>query len=86
MPSGVDCLDYYTKKIEAQTGLITEVPVHNQYSHGADAFRTFVEAAKAGMLEGRATLERQMRNAQRPSAVTRERPSGWQENRRRVAH
>ena len=86
MPCGIDCLDYYTKKIEAQTGLITEVPVHNQYSHGADAFRTFVEAAKAGMLEGRATLERQMRNAQRPSAVTRERPAGWQENRRRVAH
>jgi len=52
MPSGIDCLDFYTKKIEAQTGMITEVPVHNQYSHGADAARTFSEAYAQGMLEG----------------------------------
>lgn len=79
MPSGIDCLDYYTKKIEAQTGLITEVPVHNQYSHGADAFRTFVEALKRGMLEGRAMIEREMR---RPSMEVHREPSGqrgrWQ--------
>ena len=41
MPSGLDCLDFYTKKEEATTGLIKDVPVHNQYSHGADALRTF---------------------------------------------
>lgn len=52
MPSGIDCLDFYTKKVEAQTGMITEIPVHNQYSHGADAFRTFVEAQKNGLIEG----------------------------------
>ena len=52
MPSGIDCLDFYTKKIEASTGLITEVPVHNQYSHGADAARTFSEAYSKRMLEG----------------------------------
>lgn len=52
MPSGIDCLDYYTKKIEASTGLIKEVPVHNQYSHGADALRTFAEAYALRMLEG----------------------------------
>jgi hypothetical protein len=52
MPSGLDCLDYYTKKLEVQTGLIKDVPVHNQYSHGADAMRTFAEAWGAGMLEG----------------------------------
>lgn len=61
MPSGIDCLDYYTKKIEEQTGMIGETPVHNQYSHGADAFRTFVEAAKRGLLEGRSAIEQQMR-------------------------
>ena len=52
MPSGIDCLDFYTKKVEASTGLITEVPVHNQYSHGADAARTFSEAYSKRMLEG----------------------------------
>ena len=52
MPSGIDCLDFYTKKVEAQTGMITEIPVHNQYSHGADAFRTFVEAQKNGLIDG----------------------------------
>ena len=51
MPSGIDCLDYYTKKVETQTGLIRDVPVHNQYSHGADAMRTFAEAYGAGMLD-----------------------------------
>jgi len=52
MPSGIDCLDFYTKKIETQTGMITEIPVHNQYSHGADAFRTMVEAYKNGLIAG----------------------------------
>jgi phage terminase large subunit len=52
MPSGIDCLDFYTKKIEAQTGLIREEPVHNQYSHGADALRTFSEAYTSRLLEG----------------------------------
>ena len=73
MPSGIDCLDYYTKKIEATTGLITETPVHNQYSHGADAFRTFVEAMKRGLLEGRSVMEQNMRNTK--IEVNREAPS-----------
>jgi hypothetical protein len=63
MPSGIDCLDYYTKRVEATTGMIKEEPVHDQYSHGADAFRTFVEAWKSGVLGGNGPLERQMRVA-----------------------
>jgi hypothetical protein len=51
-PSGLDCLDYYTKKIITRTGLISEEPDHNQYSHGADAFRTMVEAYGKRMIEG----------------------------------
>jgi hypothetical protein len=83
MPCGIDCLDYYTKKIEVQTGMITEKPDHNQYSHGADAFRTFVEALTHGLLDGRSPVERVMRNETRRTVmVTRERPPGWQENRR----
>jgi phage terminase large subunit len=50
MPSGIDCLDYYSKKVEAQSGIITDVPIHNQYSHGADALRTLAEASKQGMV------------------------------------
>ena len=56
MPSGIDCLDFYTKKVDATTGLIMEVPVHNQYSHGADAARTFSEAYSKRMLEGTSTF------------------------------
>lgn len=52
MPSGIDCLDFYTKKVEEQTGMITEVPVHNEFSHGADAARTFAEAYANKMLDG----------------------------------
>ena len=56
MPSGIDCLDYYSKKQEATTGLILDVPVHNQFSHGADALRTFGEAYSHGMLEGNSEI------------------------------
>ena len=84
MPCGIDCLDYYTKKIEVQTGLITEKPEHNQYSHGADAFRTFVEALTHGLVEGRSPVERLMvEPVRRHPIVTRERPPGWQQQRMR---
>lgn len=52
MPTGIDCLDYYSKKEDATTGIIQDVPVHNQYSHGADALRTMAEAQRLGLIEG----------------------------------
>lgn len=36
---GVDCLDNYRKKLDQKTGEFLEAPVHDKYSHGADAFR-----------------------------------------------
>ena len=51
-PSGIDCLDYYTKKIIVQTGAMSEIPNHDQYSHGADAFRTWVEAYQNHQIDG----------------------------------
>jgi hypothetical protein len=51
LPSGLDCLDLYSKK-ERTDGIPGEEPDHNAYSHGADALRTFVEAFKLGMLDG----------------------------------
>lgn len=50
MPSGIDCLDYYSKKEDVTSGVITDVPVHDQYSHGADALRTLAEAYRQGMV------------------------------------
>lgn len=52
MPSGVDCLDFYCKKEDVSTGIIRDIPVHNQFSHGADALRTFAEAEAKGLLAG----------------------------------
>lgn len=73
MPSGIDCLDYYTKKVDEKAGLITDVPVHNQFSHGADAFRTFASAYAHRMLEGTSVVAAA---ARRPEiTVTRERPN-----------
>ncbi len=58
MPSGVDCLDYYHKKEDSSTGIIEDVIVHDEYSHGADAFRTMGEAYALKMLEGTSELAR----------------------------
>lgn len=76
MPSGIDCLDFYTKKEEATTGLILDVPVHNQYSHGADALRTFGEAYSQGMLEGTSVFAE---SAWKNKVIVSRNPSGPQE-------
>jgi len=36
---GVDCLDNYRKKYDHKIGEFMDSPVHDKYSHGADAFR-----------------------------------------------
>ena len=51
LPSGLDCLDLYSKK-ERTDGVPGEEPDHNAYSHGADGLRTFIEAFKKGMIDG----------------------------------
>lgn len=62
MPSGVDCLDYYRKKEDASSGYVTDVPVHDQYSHGASALRTLAEAHKRGLIEGTSFTARESRH------------------------
>jgi phage terminase large subunit len=52
MPSGIDCLDYYSKREDATSGFIKDEPVHDQYSHGASALHTLAEAHDKGMIEG----------------------------------
>lgn len=51
LPSGLACLSGYHSQIEAVGGKINEVPVHDESSHGADAFRTFAEAHQRGLLD-----------------------------------
>ena len=51
-PSGIDCLEYYHRREENINGIIGEQPVHDEFSHGADALRTLAEAHRLGMIEG----------------------------------
>jgi hypothetical protein len=51
LPAGLSALSGYHTVVEAVGGKITENPVHDQSSHGADALRTFAEAHSRGMLE-----------------------------------
>ena len=71
LPSGIDCLDYYTKK-EPEDGQVEDKPEHNAYSHGADALRTMSEAHKLGMIEGTSRVARESarEGRSRPAVLT----------------
>lgn len=51
MPSGIDCIENYHTKEDVAGGIIRETPVHDAYSHSADALRTFGEAFARGMVQ-----------------------------------
>lgn len=40
---GIDCLRNYSRKFDDQTKTFSPKPMHNQWSHGADSFRTGFE-------------------------------------------
>lgn len=51
-PSGVACLEGYSKDVGAAAGMrLREMPKHDLFSHSADSFRTFAEAWKRGMVD-----------------------------------
>ena len=51
-PSGVACLEGYQKDSgAAAVAKLREMPKHDLFSHSADAFRTFGEAHRRGMIE-----------------------------------
>lgn len=54
-PSGVACLEGYTKAPPGTGGQLREMPLHNEFSHSSDAFRTFAEAWRLGMVDASAT-------------------------------
>ena len=52
IPSGLDCLEFYHKKTETESGIIHEEPVHDRFSNGADALRTMGESHRNGLIDG----------------------------------
>jgi hypothetical protein len=59
IPSGLDCLEFYSKHEVEEGHQIKEEPLHNEFSHGADALRTFAEAHRFGMItEGTSQVAR----------------------------
>ena len=69
IPSGLDCLEFYAKHEVEENHTIKEDPVHNEFSHGCDALRTFAEAHKLGMIDGTSLVARETRT--RPTNVLR---------------
>jgi phage terminase large subunit len=45
-PDGLQCLRRYHYAKNEQTGRVSKDPVHDQWSHGADAFLTLAQYAK----------------------------------------
>lgn len=49
-PSGVQSLEQYRTLPDGSNGAERPTPLHDKYSHSADAFRMFVEARQAGLV------------------------------------
>jgi len=51
LPSGVQLLEGYRKKLDRSTGIVTSKPVHDESSHIADAIRTYAEALSRDLVQ-----------------------------------
>lgn len=54
-PSGVACLEGYHKRVSKDGIVIENSPVHDRFSHSADAARTFADADRLKLLPSRAS-------------------------------
>ena len=61
LPSGLEALESYRVEQVKDGQNMKTSPVHDIYSHGADAFRTMAEALSLGMLKGKSVVERSTR-------------------------
>lgn len=52
----LEWLSHYRSVRESATGIAKDVPVHDRYSHAADALRQLSQAIAAGMIEGGNTV------------------------------
>lgn len=53
----IDCLENYTKKYNKSMQCYSNVPNHNEFSHGADAFRYLAQARKTHSNKNKLTAE-----------------------------
>jgi hypothetical protein len=51
LPSGFACLEGYHKRVSRDGITIQDIPVHDQFSHSADAARTFGDAHRLGLVD-----------------------------------
>ena len=63
---GLQCLKNYRRKINKVTKQMTEKPVHDWASHGADAFMTLAQSEKNRAMDRR-----------RPTEIIENKLSGW---------
>lgn len=54
---GIDCLDFYRKKWNDSLKVYYDEPLHDQYSHGADAFRMMAIGVKMFGGDGKLTAD-----------------------------
>ena len=52
----LDWLAHYRSERESSSGIAKDVPVHDRYSHAADALRQVSQAIAAGLIEGGNTV------------------------------
>ena len=55
--SGIECLENYRVAPSGANGALKAMPLHDQYSHGADAFRMFSEALAIGWVSKHGRVE-----------------------------
>lgn len=70
--SGMDCLEFYHTGGKGANGVIKDQPVHDETSHGADAFRIFAEAVNMGMV-GKHPVKRKENIVKSPYEIRRSR-------------
>lgn len=82
--SGIECLENYRSAPSGANGIIKNAPLHDQYSHGADAFRMFSEAMAIGWVSKHGTSDRTPRNRDveigkpyKKTGLVKGVPNGW---------
>jgi hypothetical protein len=55
---GIKCLDLYRKKWDENLKVYQDKPLHDQYSHGADAFRMLALGVKLGTSDNKLSAEK----------------------------
>lgn len=74
--SGLECLENYQTAPMGSNGIIKAAPLHNAYSHGADAFRMFAEALAIGWVSKHGRATRKPKNEDEPLFTKKDKRKG----------